>query len=135
MKNKDLIMMAAEVIRPHETPQGRLIGDVGAAVLSQNGNIFTGVCVDTPSWGLCAERAAAAAMITQGEYVAAKVVAVWRKHETGELYVLPPCGHCREFFRDLDPANLDAQFVLGFDKTATLSELMPAHQWPEPLQP
>jgi len=73
-------------------------------------------------------------MTMQGEYVANKVVAVWRKHETEELYVLPPCGHCRGFYRNLDPANLDSQFVSGVDKTATLNELLPVHQWPEPLQ-
>ena len=134
MENRELIQLAAKSIRVHKTPQGRLIGDVGAAIFSREGKLFSGVCVDTPSWGLCAERSAAAAMINHGEYIASKVVAVWRKCETGALFVLPPCGHCREFFRNLDDGNLDAEFVLAPDKSASLRALMPQHRWPKPLE-
>lgn len=132
MDNRQLIHAAANVIRVHHTPQGRLIGDVGAVILSARGNLYSGVCVDTPSWGICAERAAAA-MVTAGEYIAAKVVAVWKKDETGELFALPPCGHCREFLRNLDEANLDAEIILASDRSVTLAELLPEHKWPKPL--
>lgn len=133
MDNKTLIELASRVIRPHQTQQGSLIGDVGAAILSNGGSLFTGVCVDTPSWGLCAERAAAAAMVTSGEYIAAKIVAVWKKSETGEFFVLPPCGHCREFLRNLDNGNLNTKVILGYEKSSTLAELLPQHEWPKPL--
>jgi cytidine deaminase len=46
-------------------------------------------------------------MVTGREYRIAKVVAVWRNDE-GVLHVLPPCGRCREFMRQIDPANLKA---------------------------
>jgi cytidine deaminase len=59
-------------------------------------------------------------------------VAVWRD-EQGRLYVLPPCGRCREFIRQIDPANIDTDVVLGVDRSATLRELLPAYEWPEPL--
>ena len=132
MNNRDLITVAAKAIRPHQTVEGRLIGDVGVALLSAKGELFTGVCVDTPSWGLCAERAALAAMITSGEYVIDRIAAVWRKDATGELFVLPPCGHCREFLRNLDAANLEAEIILGVDSSQKLTDLLPEHAWPEP---
>src|SRR5674476_546924 len=62
----------------------------------------------------------------------AKIVAVWRDGD-GLLYVLPPCGRCREFIRQVDPANLDTEVILGPDRSALLRELLPAYDWPEPL--
>ena len=60
------------------------------------GHRYSGMCTDTGSGtGFCAEHAAIAAMVTAGEYQIAKIVAVWRD-AGGTLYVLPPCGRCRE---------------------------------------
>ena len=134
MSLDDLIARAAAVLNPHRTKEDRLFGDVGAAVLSKAGNVYTGVCVDTPSWGLCAERSAMAAMITNGEYQIAKVVAVWRDEATGKLHILPPCGTCREFMRQVDAANLEADVVLGRDEVEKLKQLLPRHEWPVPIE-
>ncbi|MFB7740364.1 hypothetical protein ACFC08_39945 [Streptomyces sp. NPDC056112] len=71
-------------------------------------------------------------MVTAREYRIAKVVAVWRNDE-GVLHVLPPCGRCREFMRQIDPANLDTEVVLGRNRTARLRDLLPASEWPDPL--
>lgn len=133
MDNDKLIAHAAEKLNVHTTDDGYLCADVAAALISGRGHLFTGVCVGTPSWGLCAERSAIAAMITSGEYTLSKIVAVWRKPETGRLYVLPPCGHCREFMRNVSPKNLNTEVILGRDRTALLSDLLPEHAWPKPL--
>ncbi|MEM7491294.1 MAG: hypothetical protein AAF390_19445, partial [Pseudomonadota bacterium] len=108
-------------------------GDVGAALVTPNGHLFTGVCIDTPSWGLCAERSAMGAMVTSGWYVVAKMVAVWQNPDTGALHVLPPCGHCREFMRSIDPTNLETRIVLARDRSASLADLLPEYRWPPPL--
>ena len=128
----DLISTAERVLKPHTTNSGRLFGDVGAAVLSEHGQVFTGVCVDTPSWGLCAERSALAAMITAGEYRFQQIVAVWRD-DKGKLFVLPPCGICRDFMRNIDERNLDSTVVLGRNRSAKLKNLIPHFEWPKPL--
>jgi cytidine deaminase len=133
MKHKDLIEQAAGLVRPYQTTSGRLFGDVAAVVISSTGNRYVGVCVDTPSWGLCAERSAMAAMITHSEYRLRKLVAVWRNHQTGQLHVLPPCGVCREFMRQVDEGNLDAEIVLDGERTKTLRELIPECEWPGPV--
>ena len=53
------------------------VGGVAAAILTKQGNIYVGVCIDTASTlGMCAERNAIANMITNGESQIEKVVAV-----------------------------------------------------------
>src|SRR5947209_9903032 len=96
MTDNELIQVAIGVLNPHRTSDGRLFGDVGAAIFSYQGNVYAGVCVDTASWGLCAERSAMAAMITAREFKIRKMVAVWQGSDR-KLYLLPPCGVCREF--------------------------------------
>jgi len=130
--NDDLIALAAGVLRPH-VAAGRLFGDVGAALVSQGDHIYTGVSVDTASWGLCAERSAIAAMITAGEYRIARIVAVWRDSRSGALSVLSPCGVCREFMRAVDDGNLSTEIILGRQGSVLLQDLLPHHHWPEPL--
>lgn len=129
--HRELILRAAELLRPHRVDD-RLFGDVASVLLTRSGREFGGVCIDTGSGtGFCAEHAAVAAMVTAGEYAIARVVAVWRS-EQGELHVLPPCGRCREFLRQIDPANIDAEVVLAADHAAPLRELLPHWEWPAP---
>lgn len=132
MTNDELITAAANRLRPHHVGD-RLFGDVAAALVTNQGKQYEGVCIDTGSGtGFCAEHAAIAGMVTAGAYRISKIVAVWRD-ERGDLYALPPCGRCREFIRQIDPENLDTQIVLARDHTATLRQLLPAHEWPHPL--
>ncbi|MBZ0203650.1 MAG: cytidine deaminase [Ignavibacteria bacterium] len=132
--NTELISRAEKLISPHRSENWRLHGDVGAVLVSKSGKIFSGVCIDTPGWGICAERSAIAAMVTSGEYVIESIVAVWKDDKTGKLHVLPPCGTCREFMQQLDPLNLDAQVILGKTVCMTLRELIPFNNWPGPIE-
>jgi cytidine deaminase len=133
VSNEELIASARDVLNPH-TVDGRLFGDVASVLVTATGKRFSGVCIDTGSGtGFCAEHSAIAAMVTAGEYRIAAIVAVWRD-EDGLLYVLPPCGRCREFIRQVDPANLDTEVILGRDRSAPLRDLLPAHAWPEPVE-
>ena len=43
-----------------------------------------------------------------------QIVAVWRDEE-GLLYVLPPCGRCHGFIRQVSPANIDTKVALDLD--------------------
>lgn len=98
-------------------------GGVGAAVLTKDGNIYVGVCIDTAcSLGMCAERNAIANMITHGESRIAKVVAVMPEGKVG-----PPCGACREYMMQLDKDSGDIEVLLDFEKrkVVLLKELMP----------
>jgi cytidine deaminase len=71
-------------------------------------------------------------MIAAGEYRFNKIVAVWRDPASELLYVLPPCGICREFMRNIDEGNLNAEIILARGRVLYLRDLIPAHEWPEP---
>ena len=126
-----LVVQAAEALRPHLIGD-RLCGDVAATLITDQGDHFSGVSIVTGSGtGFCAEAAAIGAMVTAGQYRIASIVAVWRSEE-GRLHVLPPCGRCREFIRQMHPSNLTTRVVLSEGRTAELKELLPAHEWPQP---
>lgn len=74
-------------------------GEVAAAIESESGKIYTGVCIDTASTlGICAERNAIFNMITNGECKIKKVLAILPNGSTGA-----PCGACRELMVQLMP--------------------------------
>lgn len=129
--NDALIDAAAAVLHPHHVDD-RVFGDVASALITDIGGVYVGVCIDTAcGTGFCAEHAAIAAMVTAREYKIAKIVAVWRGEDG--VRVVPPCGRCREFIHQIDPANLDTEVVLGPHRTSTLRNLLPVTDWPVPL--
>ena len=99
-------------------------GGVAAAIQSENGRIYTGVCVDTASTlGICAERNAIFQMLTNGEHRITRVLALMSYGKTGA-----PCGACRELMVQLDPQRYrDIQIMLDYEgeKIITLGELTP----------
>lgn len=127
MTRQELIDKALSVVRAY-TNGPHVVGDVGCALVTEAGHVFTGVCIDAPSgMGFCAEHNAIGAMVTAGETRIRTIVAVWS--EGGDRYVLSPCGRCRQFIYQTDKANLDTEVVLGVDETVSLRELLPRHDW------
>lgn len=121
--NRELIEMAKSVVNPRQVQNGFMVGEVGCALLSEKGDVYLGVCIDTASgMGFCAEHSAIAAMVTAGELRIRHIVAVL---EDGT--VLAPCGRCREFMFQIHADNLEAEVILGLDKTFKLHELLPYH--------
>ncbi|MDD4211379.1 MAG: cytidine deaminase, partial [Clostridia bacterium] len=54
------------------------------------------------------------------------LMAVKLKNGTNEFYIIPPCGICREMFKELEMSDL--QVVFKQDEkyyTKTISELLP----------
>ncbi len=121
MTFNELYEKAKAVIYPRKLSELAEAGGVGAAILAANGQVYTGVCIDTAcSMGFCAEHAAAAAMVTAGESRVLKMVAVdW------DGQILPPCGRCREFIHQLHDENINAEVMVSQDVTVTLRELLP----------
>lgn len=127
MKEKEvwdmLITRAKEVLNPRTISPFIEAGGVGAAILTKNGNVYTGVCIDTASTlGMCAERNAIANMITNGESQIEKLVCVMRNGEVGS-----PCGACREYLMQLDKDSKDIVILRDKDtyETIRLEELIP----------
>ena len=72
-------------------------GSVACALITDDDNIYEGVCLDTASsLGFCAERNAIGTMLTNGE---THIKAIVSCTEKGVLY--PSCGACRELMWQL----------------------------------
>ncbi len=122
----ELYRRARAVVNPRRLSDEAESGGVGAALLTEQGHVYVGVCIDTAcSMGFCAEHAAAAAMVTAGESRVLKMVAVgW------DGRVMPPCGRCREFISQLNDGNRDARVMVAEGTVVTLRELLP-YDWRE----
>ncbi len=132
MINEELIKKAISVIS-FKRNKNSSMGSVGCALITDKNNVFVGVCIDTDSsMGFCAEHNAIGSMITEKEYVINKIVAVW-KDENGDLFIVPPCGRCREFMRQIDDNNLETDVVLDKEKTVKLKELLPYYDWSQKI--
>lgn len=118
---KKLYEIAKTVAIPKKISEAICSGGVGAAVFTKQGNIYTGVCIDTDcSLGMCAERNALSTMITNGEYDVEMIIAVTK---TGK--VIPPCGACREFMWQLNNSK-DIKIIVDNEGTVVnLEDLMP----------
>jgi len=124
MNFDELTERARAVLNPRRLSEFTEAGGVGAALLTEDGNVYTGVCIDTASsMGFCAEHAAAAAMITADENRVLKMVAVdW------DGSILPPCGRCREFISQLHSQNKETEVLVAEGVICKLSELLP-YDW------
>lgn len=123
----ELIARAESALNSQKIDNETYIGDVGCALVAEDDKVFTGTCIGG-TYGICAEQSAVSSMITAGAPRIKKLVAVW-KDEHGELYVLPPCGRCREFLRQMSQDNLQADIVLGTKHVVKLEELLPFYGW------
>ena len=98
-------------------------GAVGAAILTAQGNIYTGICIDLAcGLGFCAEVSAVADMLKARERHVLAVVAVSKR---GVL--VAPCGRCRETIAQVDTQNLDCTVLLEDNRAVPLRELLPEH--------
>ena len=105
---------------------------VGAAVLAEDGRIFSGCNVENASYGLtiCAERAAVFTAVANGVRAIRAVAVV-----TDLVDPARPCGACRQVLAEFGPAM---QVVLlgagGTQVATTLDRLLPDpftfHNWP-----
>ena len=128
MDDAALIVAAQDVVGEFALIKPSLTaGAVGAALLTDAGNMYTGINLDLACGiGFCAEHSAVAEMLKQRETVVRRIVAVDRDR------IVAPCGRCRELLVQLDRRNLECAVILPDGVTATLRELMP-NAWLEHL--
>ncbi len=121
MNSLQLYEIARTTLKPIQLKQFGSAGHVACALETNNGNIFTGICIDIPcSLGFCAEQAAIAEMLKTGETQIKKIIAVY---ENGDI--LPPCGKCREFIAQLDEYNYNTIVIVAPNKEIVLKQLLP----------
>ena len=105
---------------------------VGALIVTDNGNTYSGCNVENASFplGNCAEASAIASMILGGEKKI-KTIYVMTKNDEGGI----PCGGCRQRIREFSDEN--TQIIMcspdGVQQRINLSELLPNSFGPEHL--
>lgn len=126
MTNKELINLALKAQKNAYAPYSNF--HVGAALLSDDGEVFTGANVENASFGLtnCAERSALFAAVSHGKRRFDAIAIVGGK--SGETVgFCPPCGACRQALSEFSSDG--SLRVILFDgkteKELTLSSLLP----------
>ena len=102
---------------------------VGVALITDRGNLYTGINTDFYCGiGFCAEHAAIAEMLKHRETRIDLIVAV------DEDRILPPCGRCRELMHQVDAENRHyTRVIVAPDRIVPLRELLPDY-WIEEIQ-
>lgn len=120
MEYKELYKMADEAKKNAYVPFSHF--QVGAALLTEDGRVFTGVNVENSSYGgtICAERTAFVKAISEGQR---KFSAIAIASSAGEAL---PCGICRQFMYEFCP---EIDVITGKDEMSLrvqpLSRLLP----------
>jgi cytidine deaminase, homotetrameric len=120
MNDVELYRKAREAMKNAYAPYSKF--QVGAALLTVTGEVFTGVNVENATYGatICAERTACVKAVSEGyrEFQAIAIVSC-----EGES---SPCGICRQFLYEFSP---DMEVITGSDEDHlekyTLRELLP----------
>ncbi|MEE3402912.1 MAG: cytidine deaminase [Acutalibacteraceae bacterium] len=105
---------------------------VGAALLAEDGTIYTGVNVENASYpaGICAEKTALSKAVSEGQrhFTA---IAIVGGHEQENAACLQndclPCGVCRQFLSELCPPDMvviTAKSTTDY-RIYTLNDLLP----------
>jgi len=120
MYEKELIERARKARENAYAPYSKF--KVGAAILTEDGEVYTGVNVENASFGLtvCAERVALFKAVSDGKrsFKAIAVVA-----DTEEP--VPPCGACRQVLSEFGDMKVIMANLKGDVKIARLRDLLP----------
>lgn len=121
MTNRELYEIAVGMLPKAYAPFSKY--QVGAALLTKDGKIYTGCNVENSSFGgtICAERTAFVKAVSEGDKEFEKIAIV---SSGGEAW---PCGICRQFMKEF--CDDDFVIITGNDvdsiRTYTLAELLP----------
>ena len=120
MTDKELFRMAVEASENAYAPFSNF--HVGAALLTEDGKVFTGVNIENSSYGatICAERTAMVKAISEG---ARDFESIAIAGNGGTSW---PCGICRQFMYEFCP---EIRVISGENEDElqvyTLKELLP----------
>ena len=128
MEKENALIKAAIAARQHAyAPYSGYT--VGAAVLADDGNIYTGCNIENASYpaGICAERTAVFKAISEGaKRIEAIALSAGRAMRQPESYP-SPCGICRQVMAEFGDADMPIILVKNKEdfKKYSLAELLP----------
>lgn len=126
---KELVKKALEAQKFSYSPYSNF--QVGAALLTKSGKIFTGCNIENASYSPtnCGERTAFFKAISEGELYFEAIAIVGKDKNTKDenCDYCAPCGVCRQVMTEF--CNMDFKVILGKSeddyKIYTLGELLP----------
>jgi len=123
-----LVRAAAQARRNAYAPYSRF--RVGAAVLTQDGSVFTGANVENASYGLshCAERVAIHKAVSEGHRTITTVAVVVVGDEPAM-----PCGACRQVMAEFGVHRVIVATPSAVRRVRTLKQLLAEPFLPERL--
>jgi len=121
---KELTEEARKVVGKYELSNADFsAGTVGAALLTANGNVYTGINIEVACGiGFCAEHSAISEMLKNRETQIEMIVSANAES------IIPPCGRCRELMFQVDNKNLNTKVYLSEEEYMTLDKLLP-NRW------
>lgn len=126
MNKTDLFILAKEAMKNSYAPYSHY--NVGAVLLTKNGNIYKGCNIENASYSLtnCAERTALFSAIANGEKEYEAILIVGGKNGVVTDYAMP-CGACRQALAEFCNADFTVYVGVNEDdiKEFTLGELLP----------
>jgi len=126
-EDKELIKRA-KILVGQKKVTGGIVKEVGSALLTKGGKIFTGVSLDL--WcgiGFCAEHSAIANMISHSDETEIKAIVACR--DSRGKPIIHPCGRCREMMELIDKRNRgNTCVIISENKKVKLKELLPG-EW------
>jgi len=120
MYAKELIERAKKARENAYAPYSKF--KVGAAILTEDGEVYTGVNVENASFGLtvCAERVALFKAVSDGKRSFKAIAVVVNTEEP-----VPPCGACRQVLSEFGDMEVIMANLKGDVKIARLRDLLP----------
>lgn len=126
---EQLYLKAKEQYYPTEISPFVYAHHVVCALEAENGEIYTGFCIESCSgvMNLCAERVAALNMYVNSDQTVIKRLIAFRDKAPYGGGSGMPCGACREFLMQLSSKNKDMEIMVDYQKRdiITLEELLP----------
>lgn len=131
MTDQELVALARKAREAAYVPYSHF--PVGAAILTDDGAVYTGCNVENASYGLtnCAERTAVFKMVSEGRHTFRAIAVI--ADTDGPC---SPCGGCRQVLSEFAP---DARVILtnlrGEMAVTTVREMLPGAFRPADLPP
>ncbi len=136
---KEMLTEAEKVMETAYNPYSHFY--VGAALLSQNGQIISGSNVENAAYGstICAERSAILRANAKGIRTFNGIAIIARGEDFDTTEATAPCGSCRQMlYESSQISERNLEFVLSTSKKdkivlATMDEILPLAFGPKDL--
>lgn len=136
MGDRELIRAAFAVRENAYTPYSHF--KVGAALLGKSGKVYVGCNIENASFSptICAERAALAQAVSDGEREFEAIAIVGSMENQVNTLPTSPCGVCRQALFEFGGSSLRVILAKSEDdyQTCTLGDLLPLGFGPKNLE-